>query len=69
MYFQVMKSITVECPERIHEQLEQMVQAGWIKTTEEVVIEALRRYVESHGSDLKEAQILKDVEWGLHGDD
>jgi hypothetical protein len=46
-----------------------MVQAGWIKTTEEVVIEALRRYVESHGSDLKESQILKDVEWGLHGDD
>jgi hypothetical protein len=46
-----------------------MVQAGWIKTTDEVVIEALRRYAESQGSELKEAQILKDVEWGLHGDD
>lgn len=62
-----MKSITVECPDRIHDQLEQMVQPGWIKTPEEVVIEALRRYLESHGSNLHEEQILKDVEWGLLG--
>ncbi len=62
-----MKRITVECLDRIHGQLEQMVHAGWIKTAEEVVIEALQRYVDSHGCDLNEAQILKDVEWGLLG--
>lgn len=51
----------------MHDQLEQMVQSGWIKATEEAIIEALRRFLESHGSDLGEAQILKDVEWGLLG--
>ena len=36
---------------------------------QEVINDALRRYVESHQELLTEAFIEEDVEWGLHGDD
>jgi Arc/MetJ-type ribon-helix-helix transcriptional regulator len=62
-----MKTIAVECPEQLHQQLEWMVREGWVKSPEQAVLEALRRFLDSHRPDLRRAQILKDVEWGLHG--
>lgn len=64
-----MKTITVECPDQLHEQLESLAREGWIKAPEDAVLEALRRYVESHAPALQESQVLSDVEWGLHGED
>lgn len=64
-----MKTITVECPDPLHEQLQNLVRAGWVKAPEEAVLEALRRYVESHRPELQESQIVSDVEWGLHEQD
>jgi Arc/MetJ-type ribon-helix-helix transcriptional regulator len=64
-----MKSITVECPDQLHDQLQKLVQAGWVKDQQEALIEALRRFLDSHRPELQEAQVLKDVEWGLRGDD
>ena len=42
---------------------------GWVKGAEEAVLEALRRFLDSHRPDLQRMQVLKDVEWGLHGRD
>ena len=39
------------------------------KTTGQAVIEALRRFLDSHRPELVESQILADVQWGLHGSD
>ena len=64
-----MKSITVECPDQLHEQLQKLVQSGWVKDQQEAMVEALRRFLDSHRPDLQETQILKDVEWGLRGND
>ncbi|MDB6057412.1 MAG: hypothetical protein JWO95_1256 [Verrucomicrobiales bacterium] len=64
-----MKSITVECPDQLHEQLQKLVQSGWVKDQQEAMVEALRRFLDSHRPDLQEAQVLKDVEWGLLGND
>ena len=33
----------------------------------ELLTEALRRFLESHSGDLTEAMIQEDVNWGLHG--
>jgi hypothetical protein len=33
------------------------------------MLDALRRFVESHQTELMEHFIREDVEWGLHGDE
>ena len=42
---------------------------GWASNLEEVINEALRRYLDSHQEVLTESFIQDDVEWGLHGED
>ncbi|MGZ5543250.1 MAG: CopG family transcriptional regulator [Limisphaerales bacterium] len=64
-----MKSITVECPDQLHDQLQKLVQSGWVKDQQAAMVEALRRFLDSHRPDLQEAQILQDAEWGLRGND
>jgi hypothetical protein len=64
-----MKTVTIECPDRMHDQLARLVEAGWFKTTEDVALEAVRRYLSGHSLELQEQQIKADVEWGLHGRD
>lgn len=64
-----MKTVNVECPDQLHEQLAKLVAAGWFKSPEEGVLEALRRYLSGHSVELQERQIMADVEWGLHGRD
>ena len=65
----VMKTATIKFPGKLAEQLQKLVEAGWFKSPEEGVVEALRRYLSGHSVALQEKQILADVEWGLHGRD
>ena len=62
-----MKTIAVECPAQLHEQIQALVREGWIKNSEQAVLEALRRFLDSHRPDLQREQILSEVQWGLHG--
>jgi Arc/MetJ-type ribon-helix-helix transcriptional regulator len=60
---------TINLPTRLAEQVQTLIQAGWFPDVNALVIEALRRYLESHRLELAEEFIWRDVEWGLHGDD
>jgi len=60
-----MITLTIEYPDQLHEQLGKLVEAGWFKTPEQGVLEALRRYLSGHSVELQEKQILEDVEWAL----
>jgi Arc/MetJ-type ribon-helix-helix transcriptional regulator len=62
-------SIHAEIPDQLRRQAQTLVQQGWASNFEEVVNEALRRYLESHQGVLTESFIQDDVEWGLHGED
>ncbi len=64
-----MKTMTIECPDRLVDALDDFVKKGWASNPHDAVVEALRRFLESHRPDVAEAQILEDVEWGLHGKD
>jgi Arc/MetJ-type ribon-helix-helix transcriptional regulator len=64
-----MKTISIECPDDLVEKLASFVRDGWARSSEEVVIAGLRRYLYSHRPELQEAQILSDVKWGLQKDD
>ena len=43
------------------------MEQGWASAFNELLAEALRRYLESHSSRLAESFIREDVTWGLHG--
>lgn len=61
--------IRTEVPDSLLMQAQQLVEAGWFRSLDKVMLDALRRYVESHRAELMESFIREDVEWGLHGDD
>ena len=63
------KSISINFPDALAEQLEKFVRDGWVADREQAVVEALRRYLDSHRPEVTERQVLDDVEWGLHGRD
>jgi Arc/MetJ-type ribon-helix-helix transcriptional regulator len=60
--------IQAEIPKQLCQQAELLIQQGWASNLQEVINDALRRYLESHQESLTEAFIQEDVEWGLHGD-
>jgi Arc/MetJ-type ribon-helix-helix transcriptional regulator len=49
--------------------MEVLVEKGWFRSLDELMLDALRRYVESHRAELMERFIREDVEWGLYGDE
>jgi len=59
----------IQLPPRLAEQVKLFVQDGWFPDLNALVVEALRRYLETHRSELAERFIREDVEWGLHGED
>ena len=58
-----------EVPSSLMTQAQQMVDAGWFRSLDELCAVALRRFLESHREDLMETFIRQDVEWGLTSDE
>jgi Arc/MetJ-type ribon-helix-helix transcriptional regulator len=61
--------MTVTLPPRLAQQAEEQVQAGWFSDVNSLVLEALRRYLETHQAELSEHFLLQDVQWALRGND
>ncbi|MBN1903655.1 MAG: CopG family transcriptional regulator [Deltaproteobacteria bacterium] len=64
-----MKTIQTEVPEKLFEGASLLVKEGWFKDENEVFFEAIRRFLESHQSELMSKFIREDIEWGIHGED
>lgn len=62
-------TLTTEVPSSLFEELQALVDAGWSRTVDEIVLEALRKYAESHHEALMADFVREDVEWGLRGRD
>lgn len=62
-------TIQTEVPVRLLTQMHTLVEAGWFRDMDELMLNALRRFLESHRSELMERFIYEDVEWGLSGDE
>ena len=59
--------IQAELPEELISQAQTFVEEGWATDLNDVLAEALRRYLESHSSKLAESFLREDVAWGLNG--
>lgn len=62
-----MKTIEAQIPEQMDRAIEALISRGWFGSREEVVREAIRRFLDSHQPDLMERFVREDVEWGLRG--
>ena len=60
-------SIQMELPEQLVAQAQTLVRDGWAADLDEILADALARYLESHNTELSEAFLRDDVQWGLHG--
>lgn len=61
--------IETDVPVGLLTEMHTLVEAGWFRDLDELMLSALRRFVESHRGELMERFIREDVEWGLQGDE
>lgn len=64
-----MTTLQAQIPEQLLQQAQYLVNQGWVSNMDELISEAMRRYLESHREALTEQFIREDVDWGLHGQD
>jgi len=50
-------------------QAQKLVETGWFASLDEVVVDALRRFLETHRLELMEEFIRQDIDWGLQGNE
>lgn len=62
-------AIQINLPDELAAQAQRHVEEGWSAGLDDLFAEALRRFLESHGSEISEAFIREDIVWGLHGRD
>ena len=62
-------TIQTDVPIGLLAEMQMLVEAGWFRDLDDLMVDALRRFVESRRAELMERFIREDVEWGLHGDD
>ena len=62
-------TIKAQIPAELIKQARGLVKDGWASDLNALVSDALRRYIESHQTQLSESFVREDVTWGLHGDD
>ena len=60
-----METIQVELPPRLAKELDAIVKAGWFNSRSEVILAALREYVQRQSFELAEHFQLEDIDWVL----
>lgn len=58
-----MKTITFELPDRLAQELEDLIRAGWFRSEEEVVRLALAELIKGQSFRLHEEHQLEDIRW------
>jgi Arc/MetJ-type ribon-helix-helix transcriptional regulator len=62
-----MKTIQAKIPDQLYRQMDILVKKGWFRSREDIIDEALRRFLDSHRPEMLEKLIRDDTDWGLHG--
>lgn len=61
-------TVHAQVPAGLLLQVESLIEDGWFEDVNDVIVDALRRYLEARRPELMESYIWQDVEWGLHGE-
>lgn len=60
-----MKSVHVELPEKLAQELDHLVQGGWFRSEEEVIRFALLAFLHRHRLEVLEQFQREDIAWAL----
>ncbi len=60
-------TVQAELPTQLMTQMNALVEQGWFRNTNDLIVDALRRLIMTHRPELMEEYLWQDVEWGLHG--
>jgi Arc/MetJ-type ribon-helix-helix transcriptional regulator len=60
-----MKSLQVELPDKVHEELDALVRGGWFRNEEEAVRAAVTDFITRKRFDVMESQQRADIAWAL----
>lgn len=64
-----MKTVQATLPDKLYSEVTILIKEGWFRDEQELMREALQRYLDAHRPELMEQFIRDDVEWGLHGNE
>jgi Arc/MetJ-type ribon-helix-helix transcriptional regulator len=63
-----MKTIEATIPDQFDLAIDKLVERGWFRSRDDVLQEAIRRFLETHQPELMDRFVREDVEWGLRGE-
>ena len=74
--------VQAKVPARLLAEAQTLVEGGWFasvaprsrasldpRSVDQLMLDALRRFLESHPAEMMEQFVREDIEWGLHGKD
>ena len=64
-----MTTVEARLPARLVEEMQALVADGWYRDLDDLLADALRRYLDVRQPELRERFFRQDVEWGLRGED
>jgi len=64
-----MKTVQTEAPEAQYNKAVALVNERWFRDEQDLFSEAIRRFLDTHQSELMQKFIRDDIEWGFHGND
>jgi hypothetical protein len=62
-------TIKADVPDRLLNEMQALVKEGWFQDINDLLLEAVRRLVNTHRPELMERFAREDIEWGLRGHD
>lgn len=60
-----MKTLKIDVPEQLAEEVEALVRAGWFASEAEIARLALAEFVQGHRFELQEQYQREDIRWAL----
>ncbi len=60
-------TVSAKVPAQLFAQMESLIDDGWFQNINDLIVDALRRFLQTHRPELMERYVREDVEWGLRG--
>lgn len=59
--------VETQVPVQLRKEMQRLIADGWYMSENDLILDALRRFLATHRTDLLTQQIREDIEWGLYG--
>ena len=60
-------TVKTQVPAQMRKEMQRLITDGWYTNENDLILDALRRFLSAHRTELLTQQIRDDIEWGLYG--